>query len=110
MKLHWIADMESTFHAIFCLMETKVRFATCIMRDRARDWWFEVVQNLQQGAIESMTWEYFVTIFKREFVLAIEVQQLAQEYLVLEQTSRMVAEITAKFRERALFFPWYVVT
>lgn len=33
--------------------------------------------RLEPGAFESMTWKDFVTRFKREFVLAIEVQQLA---------------------------------
>lgn len=49
----------------------------------------------------SMTLEDLVTWFKREFVSLIEIQRLArEEYLVLEQTTKSVAKITAMFRER----------
>ena len=39
----------------------------------------------------------------------IEVQQLARKFQDLRQTTETVAEITAKFRERALLVPQYVV-
>ena len=38
---------------------------------------------------------------------AIEAQQLAQELLDLHQTTETVAEITAKYRERAYMVPQY---
>lgn len=46
-SMHWIADVESAFHASFCPVEAKVRFATCILCDRARDWWCNVVWGLE---------------------------------------------------------------
>lgn len=55
-----------------------------------------------------MSWEEFVTRFQSEFALAIEMQQLAREFQDLRQTTETVAEITAKFRERALLVPQYI--
>ena len=54
-----------------------------------------------------MTWSDFVTIFWEEFAPAVELQQLAKEFLDMRQTTETVAEITAKFRERALLVPQY---
>ncbi|CAI9264123.1 unnamed protein product [Lactuca saligna] len=82
-NMRCIIDMESTFCVNFYPEEANVRFATCILCDRARESWCEVVQNLELGEVESMTYEYFVTKFKREFVLSIKVQQLTQENLAL---------------------------
>lgn len=53
--------------------------------------------------VESMSWEEFIAKFKREFLLTIEVQQLAREYLILEKNSEMVAEINVKFSTIAYF-------
>ena len=52
--------------------------------------------------IEAMTWLDFVTQFRGEFTLVVEVQQLAREFLNMRQT---MAEITTKFRERPLLIP-----
>ena len=41
------------------------------------------------------------------FALAIEVQQLAKEFQDLLQTTQSVAEVPAKFQERALMVPQY---
>lgn len=53
--------------------------------------------------VECMSWEEFIAKFKREFLLTIEVQQLAREYLILEKNSEMVVEINVKFSTIAYF-------
>ena len=57
--------------------------------------------------IEKMTREEFVIQFRAEFAPAIEVQQLAREFQDLRQTTKVVAEITIKFRENALLVSQY---
>ena len=54
-----------------------------------------------------MTWSDFSARFRAEFLPIIEVQQLAREFQDLTQTTETVAEITAKFQERALLVPQY---
>ena len=56
-----------------------------------------------------MNWKEFVTRFKREFAPTIDVQQLAREFQDCRQTTEIVAEITAKFHERALLVPQYAM-
>lgn len=87
--------------------KANIRLTTCLLCDGAKDLWREVVRDLKTSMVESITWEDFVTRFKREFVPKIGVQYLAQEYLALKQTIEMVTEITTKFRERALLFLRY---
>ena len=49
-----------------------------------------------------------MTSFRDEFAPAVELQQLAREFLNMRQTTETVAEITAKFRERPLLVPQYL--
>ena len=45
--------------------------------------------------------------FDSDFAPPIEVQRLVREFHDLQQTTETVAEITVKFRERALLIPQY---
>ena len=56
-----------------------------------------------------MTWRDFTTKFRAEFTPVIEVEQLVREFQDLQQTTKTVTEITAKFRESSLLVPRYVV-
>ena len=103
----WIADIESAQLISFCPEGSKVRYAAGCLRDRARDWWESVGDSMGASAIEAMTWSDFVARFRAEFAPAVELQQLAREFLDMRQTTETVAEITAKFRERALLVPQY---
>ena len=44
-------------------MGPKVRLASSILKDRARDWWEEVGRSVGDVAVNSMTWDDFVTRF-----------------------------------------------
>ena len=57
--------------------------------------------------IETTTHEEFVTQFREKFTPAIEVQQLPREFQDLRQTTETMAEITSKFKERALLVSQY---
>ena len=46
-------------------------------------------------------------MFRAEFVPTVELQQVARVFLDMRQTTESVAEITAKFRERASLVPQY---
>lgn len=47
-------------------MEDKVIFVACLLYDGVRDWWCEVVESLELGAVESMTcYDFFHQIQER---------------------------------------------
>ena len=104
----WLADVANAFRTSRCPEGDKVRLVSCLLKDRARDWWEEVGHAIGDDVdLDAMTWTDFSTRFRAEFALGIEVQQLAREFQDLTQTTETVAEITAKFRERALLVPQY---
>ena len=59
--------------------------------------------------VDAMSWDDFQTRFWAKCARAFEAQQLAQELLDLHQTTKTVAELTAKSRERAYIVPQYAV-
>ena len=59
----------------------KVRLASCLLKGRARDSWEEIFHALKDdAALDAMSWSDFSARFRAEYVLAIEVQQLAREF------------------------------
>ena len=105
----WLGDVANAFRMSRCLEGDKVRLASCILNDKARNWWEEVGHAIRDdAALDAMTWSDFSASFRAEFAPAIEVQQLAREFQDLRQMTEMVMEITAMFRERALLVPQYL--
>ena len=69
----WVADMENAHHMSSCPDVAKLWFASCMMRDRARDLWEEVTHEVGSTGVVEMTLEEFVRRFDREFAPPIEV-------------------------------------
>ena len=80
-------------------------FTSCLLKDRAWDWWEEVNRVVGTDRVIVMAWDDFVQRFQREFAPAIEVQQTEREFQDLRLTTETMADITAKFRERTLLIP-----
>lgn len=51
----WLVGMAKAFWMSFCPEGSKVRFASCLLKDRARDLWKEVDFALRGEALETMT-------------------------------------------------------
>ena len=103
----WLADMYNASRTSFCPKEAQVRYVCCLLKDRTQDWWGEVGREVGDDVVEAMLWDDFSIGFRAEFAPMIEVQQLEQEFEDLCQTTETMAEITTKFRERALLVPQY---
>ena len=99
--------MENAQRTSFFPEGAKVGFASCLLMDQALVWWEEVEGALGYVVVVAMTWEEFVMRFQDEFAPTIEVQLLEREFQDPRQTTKTVAEITAKFRERGLLVPHY---
>ena len=68
-----MADITNVFQTSFYPEEAKDRLASCLLKDRAYDWWEEVGRALGDAAVEAMTWNNFVIGFRVEFAPVIEV-------------------------------------
>ena len=95
----WVADIENAQRTSSCPEEAKVGFASCMLRDRARDWWGEITSQVGAAGVADMSWAEFVRRFDQEFAPPIEVQRMVREFHDLQQTTETMAEITTKFRE-----------
>ena len=102
-----MADIKNDQRTFSCPNVSKVGFASCMLRDRARDWWVEVTIQVGSAEVAEMTWDEFVRRFDLEFSPPIEVQRLVREFHDLHQSTETMAEMTAKFRERPLLIPQY---
>ena len=76
----WVADIENIQHTISCPDAAKVGFASCMLRDKARDWWGKVTSQVGAAGVAEMTWAEFVRRFDLEFAPPIKVQRLVREF------------------------------
>ena len=93
----WLADVANVFRASRYPDGDKVILASCLLKDRAQEWWQEVGRAVGDDVVDVISWDDFSTRFRAKFAPVIEVQQLAREFEDLRQTTEMVAEITAMF-------------
>ena len=104
----WLLDMEAAFSITECPPEYKVKYASHLLRYRAKDWW-----DLNKGAssleaVNSMGWNEFKDMFLKYFSPEAEVRRIRQDFLSMHQTTESVSEFTGKFIDRARFNPDYV--
>ena len=76
-----MADVSNTFRTSRCPEGDKVRLASYLLKDSARDWWEEVGHAIRDDVVlDVMTWGNFSSRLKAEFSPVIEVHQLAREF------------------------------
>lgn len=52
---HWLVDFLNAFRISFYPKVSKVIFASCLLKERASDWWEEVEHALGGEAVKSIT-------------------------------------------------------
>ena len=57
----------------------------------------------------TVTWDRFWDIFCTRYVLRVERERLAQEFLNLRQDSESMTKITRMFTEKAMFCPEFAL-
>ncbi|KAL4582748.1 hypothetical protein LXL04_007307 [Taraxacum kok-saghyz] len=105
--MRWISDVEGTFLTRNCPENAKVRCASNLLRDAAKDRWSTWTKAMTNPEIAEMPWADFVTRFRVQYVPQVEMDRLAREFLTLEQTTESIPELNRKFNEMALFCPQY---
>ena len=68
----WLVDVANAFHTSKCPKGDMVRPASCLLMDRAHDWWEEVRHAISDdAALDAMTWIDFLARFRAEFAPVI---------------------------------------
>ena len=70
-KFRWLADVANSFRTSRCPEGNKVRLASCLLKERARDWWEEVGRAMVDDFIDGMTWDNFLPGFELSFSLLL---------------------------------------
>ena len=52
----WVTDIENAYRMSSFPDAEKVGYASCMLRDRARDWWGEVTSQVGVAGVPEMTW------------------------------------------------------
>ena len=66
--------MANIFMMIFWLEEAKVRYDSCLLKEKERDWWEEVGMDMGDDVVDALSWDDFKIRFCVKFVPVIEVQ------------------------------------
>ena len=69
----WLENMANVFTMSFCPEESKVIYASYLLKDRAWDYQEEVRREVDDDdVVDAMTWDDFSTRFNADFALVIE--------------------------------------
>lgn len=85
--IRWIIDVKSAITMSFSPHELNVNFALNHLTQGVEDWWVMVCKTLSPYERYVMTWDKFTNMLKVEYVLLLEREHLAQEYLSLKQAT-----------------------
>ncbi|XP_052621682.1 uncharacterized protein LOC128127274 [Lactuca sativa] len=95
--MRWMFDIEGCFFTFSFPADQRVRCALNLLRSGARDWWRLVTSSYSPKQRAAVTWGQFLEMFHSRYVLQVEHERLAQEYLDLRQGLESVTEITKMF-------------
>lgn len=73
-----MADTDNAQRTSFFPKVENVGFTSCMLRDRARDWWEEVIHTVGTTRLVELNWAEFVRRFYLVFAPSIEVQWLVR--------------------------------
>lgn len=105
--MRWISDVEGCLFTCLCPENMKFKYALNLLGLGMKDWWKMVTSSYSPKKIAVVTWEECIDIFRTQYVLLVERDMLAQEYLSLKQTTNSMVYIIKMFIERPLFCPEY---
>ena len=81
--IRWLSDIEGCFFTCCCPVDQKVKCALNLLQYRAKDWWRMFTSSYTSEERASVSWEQLPEMFRSSYVLLVEWERLAQEYLDL---------------------------
>lgn len=73
----------------------KVRFALSLLHYGEKDQWKFATHTFSSAEQAKVTWEQFFEMFQEDYVLLVERERLAHEYLSLKQMTKTVTKIAS---------------
>ncbi|KAD6795357.1 hypothetical protein E3N88_06253 [Mikania micrantha] len=102
--LRWIKEVESIFCMSRCSEENKVKFATGTLEGQALNWWNSHIQILSLETANSIPWENFVKMLKKEYCPQNEIKEL-EGFWIHKMEGSEIEQYTARFHELCELYP-----
>ena len=79
---NWLERTERMLQEMHCTPEENLECATSLLQDEAYQWWVSVTRTAPP---ESVTWEFFLAEFKKQYVGCIYLSNMRREFHNLKQ-------------------------
>ena len=82
MAENWLERTERMLRQMHCTLEENLECATSLLQDEAYQWWLFVTWTAPP---EGITWEFFLTEFRKQYVGHIYLSNMRREFHNLKQ-------------------------
>ena len=82
MAKNWLETTERMPQKMHCTPEDNLDYATSLLQDEAYQWWVPVTRTAPP---ESVTWEFFLAEFRKQYVGCIYLSNRRREFHNLKQ-------------------------
>ena len=90
-----------------CTPDENLECATSLLKDETYHWWLSVTRIAPP---EGITWEFFLTKFRKQYVGRIYLSNMRREFHNLKQRQMSVTEYQREFTRLSKYAPEMLVT
>ena len=90
-----------------CTPKENLECATSLLQDEAYQWWLFLTRT---APTEGITWEYFLTKFRKQYVGRIYLSNMRQQFHNLKQRQMSVIEYQREFTRLSKYDPEILMT
>ena len=107
MAKNWLERTERMLRQMHCTLEENLECATSLLQDEAYQRWVSVARTAPP---ESVTWEFFLAKFRKQYVGHIYLRNMRREFHNLKQRQMIVTEYQREFTRLSKYAPEMLVT
>ena len=107
MKENWLQKTERMLLQMHCTLEENLECAISLLQDDAYQWWEFVTRT---APLESITREFFIAEFKKQYMGRIYLRNMRREFHNLKQRQMSVTEYQREFTRLSKYAPKMLVT
>ena len=103
---NWLKRTERMLGKMHCTPEDNFECATSLLHDEVYQWWVSVTSTAPS---ESLTWEFFLAEFRKQYVGRISLSNMRREFHNLKQRQMSVTEYQREFTRFSKYAPEMLV-
>ena len=107
MAENWLERTERMLRQMHCTPEENLECVTLLLQDEAYQWWVSVTRTTPP---KSVTWDFFLAEFRKQYVGRIYLRNMIQEIHSLKQRQMSETEYQREFTQLSKYAPEMLVT